>query len=238
MMAGAQAMAGARAGAARPLLAGFSRLGVLAGCLAALAACAATAPGQQLPPAPETAAERAVAQRGDDWLAIGKRLLEVGEPELAMKAFERSLLREGPSAEAFTGAGLAAEAQGLATMAARYFERARTVAPNSMTAHNNLGVVLLGLGDYYPARQAFQAAFALSDGRSDLALSNLRRSEKLVAALEDRRGGPDPATNFRVERLGRSEFRLVEWRPPEPAVETERPGAPDAPRRDSGGPGT
>ncbi|HUF55768.1 MAG TPA: tetratricopeptide repeat protein [Thermohalobaculum sp.] len=177
-----------------------------------LAGCASS--GVTLPPV-EDPAERALAQRGDTWLVLGKRLLAAGEHDLAMEAFERSLVAEGPSAQAMTGAGLAAEAQGLLTMAARYFEKARDLAPDSVVAHNNLGVVLFRLGEPYQARQAFQAAFALSDGASPMALQNLRLSEEVIAEREAALAVVDPATNFRVDRRGSSEFKLSALKPAE-----------------------
>jgi Tfp pilus assembly protein PilF len=207
------------------------RFGTAVALLALLAGCAGTT-GASLPAAPETKAERALAQRGDDWLTVGKRLLTAREYGLAMKAFERSLRTDGPSAEAMTGAGIAAESQGLLTMAARYFERARDLAPESVVVHNNLGVVLFRLDEVYRARQAFQTAFALSDGRNELALRNLRLTEAIINEAEATRNYLDPAVNFRVERLGSSEFRLIEWEPPgraaEPGDEGTEPAANEA----------
>lgn len=189
---------------------------VVAALFLLLAACAATTGPLGTAQSP---AERAVGREGDTWLTIGKRLLRAGESELARSAFERSLLIDGVSAEAMTGAGIAAENQGLITMAARYFERARELAPDSVVAHNNLGVVRYRLKEYYRARQAFQAAFALSDGRNGLALRNLRLSEQAIAEIEAGRNYVDPTINFEVRRLGSSEFELIESEaPPEPAV--------------------
>ncbi|MFQ5565831.1 MAG: hypothetical protein ACE5EU_05655, partial [Paracoccaceae bacterium] len=90
------------------------------------------------------------------YLSLGKRMLAAREPDLAMKAFLTSMSVEGVSAEAMTGAGIAAQRQGLLTSARRYFEQARTLAPDSIVAHNNLGVVLYMLKEYYPARNAFR----------------------------------------------------------------------------------
>ena len=167
-----------------------------------------------LPP-PEQPSARDLARPGEGWLTVGKRLLAAGEHDLAMEAFERSLVLDGPSAEAMTGAGLAAEGQGLLTMAARYFEKARKLAPESVAVHNNLGVVLFRLDEPYRARQAFQAAFALSDGTSPMALQNLRLSEQVIAEREARLTVIDSAMNFRVDRRGSSEFKLSALKPTE-----------------------
>ena len=180
--------------------------------VAALLGGCASSGAVPLPP-PEEPTEGALAEAGESWLTIGKRLLTAGEHELAMQAFERSLVLEGPSAEAMTGAGLAAEAQGLLTMAARYFEKARDLAPASVVAHNNLGVVLFRLDEPYRARQAFLTAFALSDGTSPMAMQNLRLSEQVIAEREAKLAVVDAAMNFRVDRRGSSEFKLSPLKP-------------------------
>jgi Flp pilus assembly protein TadD len=148
------------------------------------------------------------------YLALGKQLLDVNEPELAYKAFLTSMRLEGLSAEALTGAGIASEKQGLLTAARRHFESALEIDPESLTAHNNLGVVLFRLKEYYPARDAFRAAYALSSGRSGIAERNLNRAEAVVAQIEVAEQ-PDPAVSHRVVRLGTSEFRIT------PSVETQ-----------------
>lgn len=203
-----------------------ARLTLCASLTLALAGCAGgtTGPLEQA----DLPAARAVGGPSDSWLAIGRKLLAAGESDLARGAFERSLLIEGPSAEAMTGAGIAAERQGLVTMAARYFERARDLAPDSVVANNNLGVVRYRLNEYYRARQAFQAAFALSDGRNELALRNLRLAERAIADIEAGRNYVDPAVNFEVRRLGSSEFELIESAPPE-APDAAAPPAEDPP---------
>jgi Flp pilus assembly protein TadD len=154
------------------------------------------------------------------FLSQGNRLLAAREPELAMKAFLTSMNVEGISAQAMTGAGIAAQQQGLLTSARRYFEQARRLAPDSATAHNNLGVVLYMLKEYYPARNAFRTAYALSDGRSEMAERNLNQAEVTIALLE---GVPetDPAVSHEVIRLGTSEFRIMEAAAPEADVMVE-----------------
>lgn len=180
-----------------PLLAGL-----------ALQACAASGPMEEWPEV--TALDRTLGAN-ETWLSLGSRMLAAGEYDLAQQAFERSLLDDGVSAQAMSGAGIAASRQGLYTMAIRYFERARDLAPDSVIANNNLGVVLLRLGEYYPARQAFQAAFALSDGRNDLAMRNLRLAELAIAEIEAEQNYVDPAVNYRLQRLGTHEFELVDF---------------------------
>ena len=147
-------------------------------------------------------------------------MLAAREPDLAMKAFLTSMNAEGISAEAMTGAGIAAQQQGLLTSARRYFEHALELAPDSVIAHNNLGVVLYKLKEYYPARDAFRRAYALSGGRSEMAGRNLNRAEATIARME-KVTKTDPAISHEVVRLGTSEFRLMEAVSPETEVTAE-----------------
>jgi Flp pilus assembly protein TadD len=162
----------------------------------------------------------APAGQANSYLYIGKRMLVAREPNLAMKAFLTSMSVEGISAEAMTGAGIAAQQLGLLTSARRYFEQARGLAPDSMTAHNNLGVVLYMMKEYYPARDAFRRAFALSGGKSEMAERNLNRVEATIAQMEEV-PKTDPAISHEVIRLGTSEFRLIETASPEAEVTAE-----------------
>jgi Tfp pilus assembly protein PilF len=172
---------------------------------AALGACEQQRGGLSELEKPMTVSTRS----GESYMSLGARLLYAREPELAQKAFTASLSRDGVSAEALTGIAIALQQQGLLTEARRFLEQARELAPNSVTANNNLGVVLFALKEYYPARDAFRMAFALSSGTSELAERYLNQSEEVIAQIE-LTGEVDPAITYRVERLGSSEFRLIE----------------------------
>jgi cytochrome c-type biogenesis protein CcmH/NrfG len=161
--------------------------------------------------------EIATPQRGETYLDLGKRMLAAREPDLAMGAFLTSMTAEGITPEAMTGAGIAAESQGMMTLARRYFEKACELAPNSIMAQNNLGVVLYKLKEYDLARDAFRTAYALSSGKSEMAGSNLNLAEAKVAAMGDADGG-DAAATHEVVRLGTSEFRLIETRKDGPEI--------------------
>lgn len=166
------------------------------------------------------AVREAPAGQTNSYLSLGKRMLAAREPNLAMKAFLTSMSVDGISAEAMTGAGIAAQRQGLLTSARRYFEQARSLAPDSVIAHNNLGVVLYKLKEYYPARNAFRRAYALSNGKSEIAERNLNRAEATIARME-KVPKTDPAISHDVIRLGTSEFRLIETASPEADVTAE-----------------
>ena len=142
------------------------------------------------------------------YIQVGKNLLAANEPELAFDAFINAMRVDGVTAEALTGAGIASQKQGLLTTARRYFLRAIELDPGSITAHNNLGVVQFSLKEYYPARDAFRAAYALSSGRSEIAEGNLNRAEAVVAEIEAA-GQEDPEISHRVVRLGTSVFQIT-----------------------------
>ncbi len=180
--------------------------GLLAGACARLESAPASASAGEVP--------------AGSYLLLGKHMLAAREPNLAMKAFLTSMSVDGVSAEAMTGAGNAAQQQGLLTSARRYFELARRLAPDSVTANNNLGVVLYKLKEYYPARNAFRRALALSGGKSEMAERNLNRAEATIARMETV-PETDPAISHDVIRLGSSEFRLIEAASPEAEVTAE-----------------
>ena len=167
-------------------------------------------PVAQTSPTPEAqlAAARSPRSRAVTYLQVGIRLLAANQPELALKAFTASIGADGMSSEALTGAGIASQRLGMLTAARRYFDRARDLAPNSILAQNNLGVVLFLMKEYYPAREAFKVAFALSSGQSEIAERNLNRAEFVVAEIE-KAGQPDPEISHRVVRLGTSAFRIT-----------------------------
>jgi Tfp pilus assembly protein PilF len=193
------------------------RRGSLSGALflAGLAVCSCTSPGSVLVSA--TLSETPVTvepRRAETYLSVGKRLLAAREPDLAIKAFLRSINNEGVSAQAMTGVGIGYQRMGLLTTARRYFEQATVLAPNSTITHNNLGVVLYQMKEYYPARDEFRAAFAISNGASEMAGSNLNRTETIIAAIE-LAPETDQAISHDVVRLGGGEFRLVDAELPE-----------------------
>ena len=170
-----------------------------------LSACAATGPAAEL-----EAPARIQPAPGERHLALGTRLLSANEPALAMRAFNASIALEGVSAEALTGAGIAAQRQGMLGTAREYLERARDLAPNSAIAQSNLGMVLLALGDHHGARTALRAAVGLSeDGGGAVLRRQLERAELAVAAMNASTRG-DPAATQRVVRLGSDWFRLTE----------------------------
>ncbi len=178
-----------------------------AACLAAsLAAC-----GPEHPKGGLSALDDPPATLGTPrttWLDLGRGYLQVGESRLAKAAFIRSIRLEGLSAAALTGAGIAAERQGLLHEARRYFERALQQAPSSEIAHNNLGAVQYRLGDYLSAKRSFQAAFAISSGTNKVASHNLGLVE---LAIQKNAETEIPLVHnpLPLQREGTSEYRLL-----------------------------
>ena len=141
------------------------------------------------------------------YLDLGRSLLQQNRVDLAHDAFVRSLRTEGITAAALTGAGIAAERQGLLNEARSLFEKARAEAPDSVLAHNNLGAVHYRMGEYHAARRAFQAAFALSSGKNSVAARNLSLSEMAIAREAEE--NPKLARNpIRLQRLGSGAYIL------------------------------
>ena len=141
------------------------------------------------------------------YLNMGRSLLASNQPTLAHDAVIRSIQAEGVSAAALTGAGLSAEKLGLLHEAKRYFIRAKSMEPASVVAHNNLGVIHYRLKDYHAAKQAFQAAFALSSGTNQVAEHNLGLSDFAIRRAESRElelaANPAP-----VQRMGSGVYTL------------------------------
>ena len=172
----------------------------------ALAGCAQQHPTAELPPATP------LPEQAEDWFDLGTRLLAAGEPAQAEDAFIRSLRVEGMTAAALTGAGVAAQRQGLLTEAKRYFERAKELEPTSIAAHNNLGAALFGLGELQAARHAFRIAFALSSGASQQAAQNLEMTELAIARAEAAAAiteQPVALHTQNVQRSGSTTYKLI-----------------------------
>ncbi len=187
----------------------LARLPVLAGMMLVLAGLA----GCKLIPDPDPLSKLEAPPRlpapSTSYLDLGRQYLRAGQIDQAKNAFIRSMRVEGLTAAALTGAGLAAERQGLLTEARRFFERAKSRAPSSVLAHNNLGAVLYRMGEYHAAKQAFQAAFALSSGTNRVATHNLALSE-LAIKQRLRENQPELPNPLPLQREGSGEYRILD----------------------------
>ncbi len=173
-----------------------------------IAACVLTGCNFGKPPTlEELDTPTALPQPTTTYLALGRRLLDLQDYKTAKDAFVRSLRIEGQTAGALSGAGVAAEKQGLLGEAKQYFELAVNLVPDSVVAHNNLGAVLYRLGEYHAAKQAFLAAFALSSGTNGVANRNLGITE-LAIRREEQRLVPITENPRALQRLGSGEYKL------------------------------
>lgn len=155
--------------------------------IAGLSACGGTSQDGQLDPLPQELEIAAppgtvVLQDGVDQILVGDRLMDAGEPELALRAYYRAAAATGINAEVVTAIGAANLALGRIGQAETQFRDALDLDERFIPAWNNLGVSLMEQGDYGEARRVFEHAFALDSGRSDAIRDNLRLA---IARMEN-----------------------------------------------------
>ena len=85
-------------------------------------------------------------------------------------------------------------------------DRALELDDQSVSAWNNLGVVLMNLNEANQARAAFRVAFGLDNGDSDLIRENLILAEKLIREQAIAEGD---LADFRLVRYGNGQYYLV-----------------------------
>ncbi|MEM7236245.1 MAG: tetratricopeptide repeat protein [Pseudomonadota bacterium] len=153
-----------------------------------------------------TVLDRDVGPDAEASIERGRASLRYKDYSSAKKHFISSINQGGMNAAALTGIGLAEEGFGHLNEAERFFRLALKLAPDSIMAHNNLGVVLFRNEKYHEAQQAFQSAFAISSGRSSIAQHNLRLANLAVAEIDANEAGVVEA--FNLQRIGTSEYLL------------------------------
>jgi tetratricopeptide (TPR) repeat protein len=146
---------------------------------------------------------------GVDGMTVGHRLMEAGEPELALKAYLRGAGETGINADVLSAIGSANLQLGRLGQAETILRRALELDPDFVPALNNLGVVLMEQDNYGEARVMFQKAFALDSGETDSIRENLMlaiaKSEATVydPTQEQENGG------FRLVRQEKGKFVLL-----------------------------
>lgn len=115
-----------------------------------------------------------------DAITVAHRLMEAEEFELALSAYQRAASETGVNAEVLSGMGSANLRLGRLMQAHTLLEKAVQQYAESASAWNNFGVVLISLGDYQQARQAFRVAFGVNNGNSELIRQNLILSNRLI----------------------------------------------------------
>ncbi|MEL7465873.1 MAG: tetratricopeptide repeat protein [Pseudomonadota bacterium] len=139
-------------------------------------------------------------------VALGARLLEANQPQMALDAFSRVLAADGVSAEALVGLGVAYHALGRLQASVEMFEAAADLDPNSAEARNNLGVAYYANGEYAAARSEFERAFALTGGTDPKIRFNLGVAE--IAFTERANDAVVDEAEFDVIQYGHGVYRL------------------------------
>ena len=188
-------------------LPGIQRLGTLSTALAAIVLVLFTAGCQPTGPKVVLPSPNPLPEPRTTYLDLGINLLRVNQNDLARKAFIRSIRVEGATAEAFSGAGVAAERQNLLGEARKFFEQAHRLEPESVLTNNNLGAIHYRMGDYHAAKRAFQAAYAISSGTSEISQKNLAISN-IAIERENERYAPVVSNPVLVQRLGTGVYKI------------------------------
>lgn len=141
-----------------------------------------------------------------DGLIVGHRLMAAGEFELALKFYLRSASEHGITVDVLSAIGSANLALGRLGQAETMLRRATKLDETFVPAWNNLGVVLMEMGEIGEAARVFRLAFALDSGQSADIRENLRLA---LAKLENPAyyGGEDE--NFALVRRGTGDYLLL-----------------------------
>ena len=137
-----------------------------------LALTACTPGGQSLWPSASVDAQQQA--QGQATLQTGHRLMAAGEYQMAYDAYILAASRLGLTAELRNAIASASLRLGRLNEAEQQLRRVLELDDSSAEAWNNLGVVLMGKGEFAEARQVFRRAFVLSGGSNDLIRENLR----------------------------------------------------------------
>jgi Flp pilus assembly protein TadD len=140
----------------------------------ALAACTAGGPFARDDPSSPFAPALDPGGESVDGLIVGNRLMASGQYDLALEAFTRAAGEQGLTGEVLMALGSANLALRRLNQAEPLLRRAIAAEPDWPEAWNNLGVVLIELGETSEAAEVFRRAFALDNGQSDSIRDNLR----------------------------------------------------------------
>ncbi len=181
-------------------------VGLISGVLL-LAACRHTTEGlenNRVGPAPPKGTP--IITEAVDGLIVGHRLMAAGEYELALKAYTRAAGDHGFNVDVISALGSANIKLGRLQQARKLLETAVKQDPEFVPALNNLGVVLMELGETGEARRVFRNAFALDNGNSEEIRENLRRA---IAKTENRTYASDNENKFELVRRGSGKYLLL-----------------------------
>lgn len=148
-----------------------------------------------------------INQRKDaqDGIEVAHRLMQAGEYELAIRAFNRAALATSLDAEILSGLGSANLGLGRLGQAEDLLRSAVEIDDTRPEVWNNLGVVLMERRKLAEAKLTFRKAYALDNGESDAIRDNLRlalaKSEKSVTVQ-------DKEESYKLVRRGSGDFLI------------------------------
>ncbi len=145
--------------------------------------------------------------RGDavDGLEVGHRLMEAGQHELALEAFTRAAGEQGLTGDVMIALGSANLALGRLNQSEKLLRRAVQQDKARPEAWNNLGVVLMEMGQTAEAAEIFRKAYALDNGQSDSIRDNLRLA---LAKSENSGYGADQEQEYKLVRRGSGTYQI------------------------------
>ena len=132
--------------------------------------------------------------------------MEAAEFELALAAYQRAASETGVDAEVLSAMGSANLRLGRLQQARKLLEKAVAQYAKSTSAWNNFGVVLINLGEFQQARQAFRVAFGLDNGSSELIRQNLILANRLI---KERSAEMAREYDFSLVRYGNGSYLLL-----------------------------
>ncbi len=143
--------------------------------------------------------------QGVDEITVGNRLLAAGEYELALDSYTRAALEQGMTTQILTSMGTANLGLRRLGQAETLLRRAVEDDTDWPVAWNNLGVLLVELGEYPEAANVFRRAYALDDGESDAIRDNLRLA---LAKMENPVNTTQEEQEYTLEQQGDGHFKL------------------------------
>lgn len=188
----------------------------------------------QLPPGVDT--ESGIGVSG---MIVGQRLMEAGEYDAAIDAFNRAAVEEGVTPQIMVALGSANLELGRLGASEELFRRAITMDDETPAAWNNLGVVMMEQNDPSRALQMFRRAYALDNGETDMIRDNLLMAEAKVFQLVPEDLDSTETTAVQVADGGivtlntQKKFDPLKADWTLAAVDTARPDSPIMPQPDS-----
>lgn len=131
---------------------------------------------------------RRFAKDAIDPLIVGDRLLDAGEAELALDSYIRAAAAVGLTPEVQMSMASANLKLGRLHQAERLLRDVLEAEPENAPAMNNLGVVLLEMGELGEAHRVFRAAFALQptpEIRENLRVSGAKLESRTYGGEQD-----------------------------------------------------